>query len=205
MSMKPVVACLLIASLIALTLTVNQALAVPPIPEPTQRQVVVIQGKAQGEGSFAIEQVFEHKELAVRYNDVMAGDGGRLEMMFNKTLTEFKDVEYTFLAEELLDFKEGTLAYAKEVESPSLHGGIGASTQISFEGSSIEEKQTFMLETLNDSYQTFLLNTQSSFEGAWGVSFELSKPCVKKITDTELFQGAFEVEKLISVVEEVIP
>jgi hypothetical protein len=146
-----------------------------------------------GTGEVSIKDEF--RESTVRFKEKMDGYGS-IEMASQRVFSS-GNPQVNFSDSTVLTFDQGQLKGFKRLESPSFHGGMGASISESFNTNTLEKCEVGMIRSVNRSENTLSLDTQQAFEGAWGTKTVYSKFGKKMKTD-QLLNGTFETKKKIT-------
>jgi len=178
--------------------------------------------KVAGTGYFEVGVSIKDRNLALKYDSFMTGDGdlemdtgtvesqraGRLPGMGNSSAIPLNLWENAKISYSGTTPMVGT----KYIQSKSFWGGIGAEVQESFSVTEMErEASTFFASTNPSTYTTDpdeiarLLRTRpvdsvgiltrNSFNGTWQTDAHLHKFLTKDVKVHESFTGTFEVEK----------
>ena len=180
--------------------------------------------KVAGTGSFEIGVSVVDKELALEYYNFMYGDG---DLEIDTTTAEAQRASNLYANVSgpavPLNLHEGVrMTYSgktplvgfKYIHSKAFWGGIGAEITESFQVTEMDrEETTFFASTDPASYLTdpekiaellgvspvhsVGISTRNAFNGTWETNARMHKFMSKDMTSHELFQGKFEVEKLL--------
>lgn len=146
-----------------------------------------------GRGDVSIKN--EIREDNARYKEELDGKGS-IEMQSEKTINKGNPV-VNITDSRLLVFDQGYLKGFKIMQSPSFHGGMGASVTERFNATTLEKSETGTISSYNRSEHALLFNSQQAFEGIWGTRTEYSN-FNKKIKADQTLTGTFETQKRIT-------
>jgi uncharacterized membrane protein len=145
-----------------------------------------------GRGDVSIKSKF--RESSIRFTEDISGFGS-IEMESERTMSESNPM-VNFCENRLLSFGDGQLKGFKTLESPTFHGGMGASIMERFNTSLMEKSEIGIIQSINNSNNTVDFNTHQAFEGMWSTQAEYSK-FSKKIKAGQQLNGTFETKKRI--------
>ena len=146
----------------------------------------------KGKGEVSIKDTFQG--VAMHYNEKMMGNGSiSLETMRcidRKTaldnFTEMKDLVFT----------GGNLKGHQTVESPTFHGGMGASVTERFNLSHVDKSETSGVSSASLTNNTLAFKTDQAFDGTWNIQTKYAK-FSKKIKADQQYKGSFQTQKSI--------
>lgn len=194
------------------------------IREPIQYGEFCENRRVTGTGKVDISTSVVDKEIALKYQNRMAGNGnieiesenafsesaGKLQRQIGNNTTSLNLYENS----KMTYSGETPLSGEKYLESKEFYGGIGARIQEAFSVNEMEkDQQTFFASTdptcnevdhnksdqLRNASSTHLvaLETKNTFNGTWGTDASWYKIFYKDIKAHEMFTGTFEADKLI--------
>ena len=146
----------------------------------------------KGKGEVSIKDTIQG--TAMHYNEKMMGNGSiSLETMRcidRKTgldnFTEMKDLVFT----------GGNLKGHQTVESPTFHGGMGASVTERFNLSHVDRSETSGVNSASLTNNTLSFKTDQAFDGTWNIQTKYAK-FSKKIKADQQYKGSFQTQKSI--------
>lgn len=94
-------------------------------------------------------------------------------------------------------FEGGVLKGFKVFDSPTFHGGMGASITERFNISQLDKSERGMIRSLNPWNNTLAFSTEQTFEGSWNTRTEYAR-FNKKIKADQSYNGSFQTQKSIS-------
>jgi hypothetical protein len=142
-----------------------------------------------GVGEVSIKDKFH--ESTISYEEKMKGYGAvNLESV--RTVDKGYPV-VNFSEERDLNF-EGQLKGIRRLDSPTFHGGMGASVTERFNLVKLDKSETDMIRSINTTNNTLAFKTEQSFDGMWNIRTQYSK-FYKKIKADQKYTGQFETHK----------
>jgi hypothetical protein len=145
-----------------------------------------------GKGDVSMKSKFH--QSSIRFDEKITGYGS-IEMESERNINE-GNPHVNFNESRLLTFEDGQLKGFKRLESPTFHGGMGASVVERYNATLLEKSEQGMIRSINYSDNLVDYNTYQNFEGMWGTTTEYSK-FGKKIQADQLLNGTFETKKKI--------
>lgn len=146
-----------------------------------------------GTGEVSIKDTFN--DNALEFHEDLQGIGDITmdsERCVNK---QFPSVNFTEKRDMV--FEDGFLKGFKVFDSPTFHGGMGASITERFNISQLDKSERGMIRSLNPRNNTLAFSTEQSFEGLWNTRTEYAK-FNKKIKADQSYNGSFQTQKSIS-------
>lgn len=159
----------------------------------SKEEILFIESSSvSGRGDVSFKSKF--RESTIRFTEDISGFGS-IEMESQRRLSQSNPM-VNFSENRQLSFGDGRLKGFKNLESPTFHGGMGASIMERFDATLMEKSETGMIKSINMSNNTVDFNTHQAFEGMWGTQAVYSK-FRKKIKAAQQLNGTFETKKRI--------
>jgi hypothetical protein len=202
------------------------------IPEPVQYGQYCESTNIEGNGVINIATKIEDRDIALDYNNELAGDGDiaiDAEHLLSEKASKLmrpvgnKTVPLSFYETTNMEYSGKTpLTGEKSLGSTQFDGGIGANIQETFSVNQLEKKQSSFFASTDPTTQirnitqasnlmvdspTHLIgiDTKNSFNGTWGTNSLWHQMLKTDVRDHQLFVGTFEAEKLIKFHEKPGP
>jgi hypothetical protein len=146
----------------------------------------------KGNGEVSIKDALESN--AAHYNEKLKGNGSiNLETL--RCLSEgYSAVNFT--QKKDLVFTGGELKGMKRLESPTFHGGIGASITERYDLSHVDKSDSDEISSSGYSNNMVGFNTEQAFEGKWNIHTEYAK-FYRKMKADQQYTGSFQTQKNI--------
>jgi len=146
----------------------------------------------KGRGEISIKDTIQGS--ALHYNEKMIGNGSiSLESM---RCIDRKSSLDNFTEQKDLVFTGGQLKGHQTVESPTFHGGLGASVTERFNLSHVDKSETSSVSSVNVANNTLAFKTDQAFDGTWNIQTKYAK-FYKKIKADQEYTGSFQTQKRI--------
>jgi hypothetical protein len=146
----------------------------------------------KGKGEVSIKDTFQG--AAMHYNEKMIGNGSiSLETM---RCIDRKTAQDNFTEMKDLVFTGGNLKGHQTVESPTFHGGMGASVTERFNLSHVDKSETSGVSSASLTNNTLAFKTDQAFDGTWNIQTKYAK-FSKKIKADQQYKGSFQTQKSI--------
>jgi len=146
----------------------------------------------KGRGEVSIKDTFQGSTL--HYNEKMIGNGSiSLESMRSIDRKAAVDI---FTEQKDLVFTGGQLKGHQTVESPTFHGGLGASVTERFNLSHVDKSETSSVSSASIANNTLSFKTDQAFDGTWNIQTKYAK-FYKKIKADQQYTGSFQTQKSI--------
>jgi hypothetical protein len=146
----------------------------------------------KGRGEVSIKDTFQG--AAMHYNEKMIGNGSiSLESM---RCIDHKTSLENFTEQKDLVFTGGNLKGHQTVESPTFHGGMGASVTERFNLSHVDRSETSSVSSASYANNTLAFKTAQAFDGTWNIQTQYAK-FYKKIKADQQYTGSFQTQKSI--------
>ena len=146
----------------------------------------------KGRGEVSIKDTIQGSTL--HYNEKMIGNGSiSLESM---RCIDRKTAFDNFTEQKDLVFTGGQLKGHQTVESPTFHGGLGASVTERFNLSHVDKSETSSVSSASIGNNTLAFKTDQAFDGTWNIQTKYAK-FYKKIKADQQYTGSFQTQKSI--------
>lgn len=145
-----------------------------------------------GTGSVSIKDRFS--ESTISFEEKLKGHGN-INIETLRCVDKQADV-VNFSQDRDLSFEGGVLKGFKEFDSPTFHGGLGASITERFNASHIDKSEQGMIRSFNARNNTLAYDTEQAFDGSWNTRTEYAR-FNKKIKANQKYTGSFQTQKKI--------
>ncbi|VVB68994.1 Uncharacterised protein [uncultured archaeon] len=146
----------------------------------------------KGRGEVSIKDTIQGSTL--HYNEKMIGNGSiNMESM---RCIDRKTALDSFTEQKDLVFTGGLLKGHQTVESPTFHGGLGASVTERFNLSHVDRSETSSVSSASIANNTLTFKTDQAFDGTWNIQTKYAK-FYKKIKADQQYTGSFQTQKSI--------
>jgi hypothetical protein len=144
----------------------------------------------KGKGKISIKDTIEGN--AAHYNEKLKGNGSiNLETL--RCLSEgYSTVNFT--QKKDLVFTGGELKGMKRLESPTFHGGMGASITERYNLSHVDKSDSDEISSSGYRNNKVGFNTDQAFEGKWKIETEYAK-FYRKMKADQQYTGSFQTQK----------
>ncbi len=146
----------------------------------------------KGRGEISIKDIFQGS--ALHYKEKMIGNGSisleSLRCIDRRTAMD------NFTEQKDLVFTDGQLKGRQTVESPTFHGGLGASVTERFNLNHVDRSETSSVSSVSFADNTLAFKTDQAFDGTWDIQTKYAK-FSKKIKADQQYTGSFQTQKTI--------
>jgi hypothetical protein len=130
----------------------------------------------------------------MHYSEKLIGNGSiSLESM---RCIDHKTSLENFTEQKDLVFTGGNLKGRQTVESPTFHGGMGASVTERFNLSHVDRSEASSVSSASYANNTLVFKTEQAFDGTWNIQTQYAK-FYKKIKADQEYTGSFQTQKSI--------
>ncbi|MCJ7444646.1 MAG: hypothetical protein MUO26_08975, partial [Methanotrichaceae archaeon] len=159
---------------------------------PGKGMLFIESSVVKGVGEISIKDAIEGS--AAHYNEKLKGNGSiNLETL--RCLSEgYSSVNFT--QKKDLVFTGGELKGMKRLESPTFHGGMGASITERYNLSHVDKSDADEISSSGYSNNVVGFDTDQAFEGKWNLQTEYAK-FYRKIKANQQYTGSFQTRKKI--------
>ncbi|NPV63584.1 MAG: hypothetical protein HPY61_13345 [Methanotrichaceae archaeon] len=151
----------------------------------------------RGQGEVSIKDTFNGATM--HYDEKMKGNGSITLESLRCVDRNSPDVNFT--EKKDLVFSGGQLKGMQRVESPTFHGGLGASVTERFNLTHVDKSQTSSVSSANTKNNTLSFNTDQAFDGTWNIQTQYAK-FYRKIKADQQYTGSFQTQKKIKFQDE---
>ena len=151
----------------------------------------------RGQGEVSIKDTFNGATM--HYDEKMKGNGSITLESLRCVDRNSPDVNFT--EKKDLVFSGGQLKGMQRVESPTFHGGLGASVTERFNLTHVDKSQTSSVSSANTKNNTLSFNTDQAFDGTWNIQTQYAK-FYRKIKADQQYTGSFQPQKKIKFQDE---
>ena len=198
---------IVLAALVIATFMVAPAAAMQEVPDVYQPEYFKEKVCVQGTGDFMISKTIVNKAIAIEVVELITGTGN-FAMDSTDIMSEFNnDTGLNYEHSKMIQYDGVGMVGLEMYTSPAFHGGTGAMVEEFFNVEELQKIETVGIFTMADvsSNQSLDFDTCDQFVGTWGTNAEWKKPCKKDIELSQLFDGAFAVQKRLLFEEHVMP
>jgi hypothetical protein len=172
--------------------TAGQGSSARKIAFPSSGMLFIESSVVKGRGEVSIKDTFQGS--ALHYKEKMIGNGSiSLESM---RCIDRKTAVENFTEQKDLVFTGGQLKGRQTVESPTFHGGLGASVTERFNLSHVDKSETSSVSSASFANNTLAFKTDQAFDGTWDIQTKYAK-FFKKIKADQQYTGSFQTQKSI--------
>jgi hypothetical protein len=172
--------------------TVNSAQTSRTVVAPSSGNgmLFIESSSVKGKGEVSIKDTFQGSTM--HFSEKLMGNGSiSLETM---RFIDRKASVDNFTEKKDLVFTGGNLKGHQMVESPTFHGGMGASVTERFNLSHVDKSATSSVSSANFANNTLAFKTDQAFDGTWNIQTKYAK-FYKKIKADQKYTGSFQTQK----------
>ncbi|VVB72190.1 Uncharacterised protein [uncultured archaeon] len=159
-------------------------------PASGQGMLFIESSTVKGRGEVSIKDTFQGASL--NYNEKMIGKGSinleTLRCIDRKTSVD------NFTEKKDLVFTDGNLKGRQTLESPTFHGGMGASVTERFNLSHVDKSESSSVSSASSFNNTLAFKSEQAFNGTWNIQTKYAK-FYKKIKADQQYTGSFQTQK----------